>query len=66
MNEDDKPMQQNFGQLLQMYQKNADVLEKLTREQARLMRISFQALLAEGFNEHQALEIIKARGCMLS
>jgi len=65
MDEDEKPMQQNFGHMLQMYQKNADVLEKLIREQARLMRISFQALIAEGFNELQALEIVKSRGCTL-
>lgn len=65
MDDEEKPMKQDFGHMLQMYQRNADVLEKLIREQARLMRISFQSLIAEGFNEHQALEIVKTRGCTL-
>ena len=63
--DEEKPLQQDFKSILQMYQKNADTIEKLIREQARMMRISFQALMAEGFNEYQALEIIKTRGATL-
>ena len=62
---DDKPLKPDFKQMLHMYQQNRDEFEKLIHEQARLMRICYQSLIAEGFNEIQALEIIKARGCML-
>jgi hypothetical protein len=65
MMDDEKPLQQNFEALLYTYQKNADTIEKLIREQARMLRITFQALVAEGFNEYQALEIVKARGTSL-
>ena len=60
--DDEKPLKQDFGDALKMLQENNDVLEKLIREQARLIRISYQALTAEGFNDGQAMEIIKARG----
>lgn len=62
---DEKPLQPDLKQLLANFHKNADEFEKIIREQSRLMRIAFQALTAEGFSDYQALEIIKARGCML-
>ena len=60
--DEEKPLKQDFGATLKTIQENKDVLEKLIREQARLFRITYQALVAEGFNEGQAMEIIKARG----
>lgn len=60
--DDEKPLKQDFGAVLKTLQDNKDVLEKLIREQARLFRIAYQALVAEGFNDFQALEIVKARG----
>lgn len=60
--DEEKPLKQDFGASLKLIQDNKDVLEKLIREQARLVRIAYQSLVAEGFNDGQALEIIKARG----
>ena len=39
-------------------QVNSDQIENLIRERAKLFRISYQALRAEGFDNGQALAII--------
>ena len=64
--DDEKPMQPqpDYKSLLKIYQENSDTIEKVIREQARLMRILYQALVTEGFTEYQALEIVKAKGAM--
>jgi len=59
---EEKPLSKDLNELLNNFQKQRDILEKIIWEQARLVRIAYQALLAEGFTEAQALEIIKARG----
>jgi hypothetical protein len=50
---------------LKKLQKNKDVLEKIIRESASLIRITYASLLSEGFTPDQALDIVKARGWSL-
>jgi len=40
--------------------------EKFLREITRYYRISFHALKAEGFTETQAMDLLKARGALLT
>lgn len=47
-------------------QSNADEIERTIREVAAVMRKAFLGLTAAGFDEEQALSIVKARGPFLA
>lgn len=62
---DDLEIIQSLNIATQNFQKFGSEIEKNLREFARIYRFAFKGLMAQGFSEEQALEIIKARGPFL-
>lgn len=48
--------------MLEEAKRNAQYIIEYWQTDSKIMRARYQALIAEGFSEKEALEIIKARG----